>query len=258
MVHALQKNGHTVAMTGDGVNDVLALKDADCSIAMASGSDAARQVAQLVLLDSDFSCLPEVVMEGRRVINNITRTASMYLIKTVFSFLLSVITVFTPFNYPFTPIQLTLISMFCVGIPTFFLALEPSRDRITGNFLSTVLQRSLPGALIVVLYVMLIQSIGPVLGLTEPQCATLSVYLTGIANLTLLWRVCWPLNAMRGTLCLLMTAGFFTAAHLFRSLIGLTVMSGLMWPVCLVFALCCLPLMLLVERLLKKLPRLRK
>lgn len=139
-------------------------------------------------------------MEGRRVINNITRTASMYLIKTVFSFLLSVITVFTPFNYPFTPIQLTLISMFCVGIPTFFLALEPSRDRITGNFLSTVLQRSLPGALIVVLYVMLIQSIGPVLGLTEPQCATLSVYLTGIANLTLLWRVCWPLNAMRGTL----------------------------------------------------------
>lgn len=258
LVHALQKNGHTVAMTGDGVNDVLALKDADCSIAMASGSDAARQVAQLVLLDSDFSCLPEVVMEGRRVINNITRTASMYLIKTVFSFLLSVITVFTPFNYPFTPIQLTLISMFCVGIPTFFLALEPSRDRITGNFLSTVLQRSLPGALIVVLYVMLIQSIGPVLGLTEPQCATLSVYLTGIANLTLLWRVCWPLNAMRGTLCLLMTAGFFTAAHLFRSLIGLTVMSGLMWPVCLVFALCCLPLMLLVERLLKKLPRLRK
>ena len=93
---------------------------------------------QLVLLDSDFSCLPDVVMEGRRVINNITRTASMYLIKTVFSFLLSVITVFTPFNYPFTPIQLTLISMFCVGIPTFFLALEPSRDRITGNFLSTV------------------------------------------------------------------------------------------------------------------------
>lgn len=258
LVHALQKSGHTVAMTGDGVNDVLALKDADCSIAMASGSDAARQVAQLVLLDSDFSCLPDVVMEGRRVINNITRTASMYLIKTVFSFLLSVITVFTPFNYPFTPIQLTLISMFCVGIPTFFLALEPSRDRITGNFLSTVLQRSLPGALIVVLYVMLIQSLGPALGFTEAQSSTLSVYLTGIANLTLLWRVCWPLNAMRGTLCLLMTAGFFAAAHLFRSLIGLTAMSGTMWPVCLVFAFCCLPLMLLIEKALKKWPRLRK
>lgn len=141
------------------------------------------QVAQLVLLDSDFSCLPDVVMEGRRVINNITRTASMYLIKTVFSFLLSVITVFTPFNYPFTPIQLTLISMFCVGIPTFFLALEPSRDRITGNFLSTVLQRSLPGALIVVLYVMLIQSLGPALGFTEAQSSTLSVYLTALPTL---------------------------------------------------------------------------
>ena len=258
LVQALKRREHTVAMTGDGVNDVLALKDADCSIAMASGSDAARQVAQLVLLDSDFSCLPDVVMEGRRVINNITRTASMYLIKTVFSFLLSVITVFTPFNYPFTPIQLTLISMFCVGIPTFFLALEPSRDRITGNFLSTVLQRSLPGALIVVLYVMLIQSLGPALGFTEAQSSTLSVYLTGIANLTLLWRVCWPLNAMRGTLCLLMTAGFFAAAHLFRSLIGLTVMSSSMWPVCLVFAFCCLPLMLLIEKALKKWPRLRK
>ena len=121
-----------------------------------------------------------------------------------------------------------------------------------------MLQRSLPGALIVVLYVMLIQSLGPALGFTEAQSSTLSVYLTGIANLTLLWRVCWPLNAMRGTLCLLMTAGFFAAAHLFRSLIGLTAMSGAMWPVCLVFALCCLPLMLLIEKALKKWPRLRK
>ena len=248
LVHALQSHGHTVAMTGDGVNDVLALKDADCSIAMASGSDAARQVAQLVLLDSDFSCLPDVVMEGRRVINNITRTASMYLIKTVFSFLLAVLTMFTPFNYPFTPIQLTLVSTFCVGIPTFFLALEPSRDRITGHFLSTVLQRALPGAIVVVLYVMLIQALGPILGFTKYQASTLSVYLTGIANLMLLWRVCWPLNAMRGTLCVLMTAGFFLAAHLFHELIGLSVMTGMMWPVCLVCALACLPLMMLLAK----------
>ena len=105
---------------------------------------------------------------------------------------------------------------------------------------------------------MLMQALGPALGFTEAQASTLSVYLTGIANLTLLWRVCWPLNAMRGTLCILMTAGFFAAAHLFRGLIGLTAMSGTMWPVCLVFAFCCLPLMLLIEKALKKRPRLRK
>lgn len=262
LIHALQKKGHTVAMTGDGVNDVLALKDADCSIAMASGSDAARQVSQLVLLDSDFSCLPDVVMEGRRVVNNITRTASMYLIKTLFSFLLSVVTVFTPFNYPFTPIQLTLISCFTVGIPTFFLALEPSRDRITGSFLSTVVQRALPGALVVMLYVILIQSFAPMLSLTETETATLYVYLTGIANLTLLWRVCWPCNLMRGVLCGMMTAGFFSAAYLLRDLIGLGVFSGVMWPVGLVLAVCCLPLMLLLgrwlshSRLIRKLDRL--
>lgn len=262
LIHALQKNGHTVAMTGDGVNDVLALKDADCSIAMASGSDAARQVSQLVLLDSDFSCLPEVVMEGRRVVNNITRTASMYLIKTLFSFLLSVVTVFTPFNYPFTPIQLTLISCFTVGIPTFFLALEPSRDRITGSFLSTVLQRALPGALVVMLYVILIQSFAPLLQLTETETATLYVYLTGIASLTLLWRVCWPFNLMRGVLCGVMTTGFFAAAYLFRDLIGLGVFSGVMWPVGLVLAVCCLPLMLVLghwlgrSRLVRKLDQL--
>ena len=252
LVHALQAKGHTVAMTGDGVNDVLALKDADCSIAMASGSDAARQVAQLVLLDSDFSCLPEVVMEGRRVVNNITRTASLYLVKTIFSFLLAFVTIFTPFNYPFTPIQLTLISTFTVGIPSFFLALEPSRERIRGSFLSTVLQRALPGALVIVLYVILIQIIAPFFSLTALQTATLYVYLTGIASLLLLWRVSWPVNSMRCALCTTMTLGFFLAAYLFRDLIGLTVISGILWPFGLVLSASCLPLMQLLSKWIRR------
>lgn len=252
LVHALQAKGHTVAMTGDGVNDVLALKDADCSIAMASGSDAARQVAQLVLLDSDFSCLPEVVMEGRRVVNNITRTASLYLVKTIFSFLLAFVTIFTPFNYPFTPIQLTLISTFTVGIPSFFLALEPSRERIRGSFLSTVLQRALPGGIVIVLYVIVIQGIAPFFLLTALQTATLYVYLTGIASLLLLWRVSWPVNTMRCALCTTMTLGFFLAAYLFRDLIGLTVISGVLWPFGLVLSASCLPLMQLLSKWIRR------
>ena len=252
LVHALQAKGHTVAMTGDGVNDVLALKDADCSIAMASGSDAARQVAQLVLLDSDFSCLPEVVMEGRRVVNNITRTASLYLVKTIFSFLLAFVTIFTPFNYPFTPIQLTLISTFTVGIPSFFLALEPSRERIRGSFLSTVLQRALPGGIVIVLYVIVIQGIAPFFLLTALQTATLYVYLTGIASLLLLWRVSWPVNTMRCALCTSMTLGFFLAAYLFRDLIGLTVISGVLWPFGLVLSASCLPLMQLLSKWIRR------
>src|SRR5699024_9242152 len=133
-VQILKDAGHTVAMTGDGVNDVLALKDADCSIAMASGSDAAAQASQLVLLESDFSCMPQVVLEGRRVVNNIQRSASLFLVKNIFSFLLSLISVVFMFTYPLEPSQISLISMFTIGVPAFFLALEPNKNRIKGHF----------------------------------------------------------------------------------------------------------------------------
>ena len=147
LVSALKHMGHTVAMTGDGVNDVLALKDADCSIAMASGSDAASQVAQLVLLESDFSKMPSVVAEGRRVVNNIERTASLFLVKNIFSLLLSIFSIVLLVNYPLEPSQISLISMFTIGIPAFFMSLEPNTDRINGHFLSNVLFKALPGGL---------------------------------------------------------------------------------------------------------------
>lgn len=146
-VEALKAQGRTVAMTGDGVNDVLALKDADCSIAMASGSEAASQVAQLVLLDNDFSRMPSVVMEGRRVVNNIQRSASLYLVKNIFSMLLAVFSMISMINYPLEPSQISLISMFTIGIPSFVLALEPNKDRIQGHFMTNVLLKALPAGL---------------------------------------------------------------------------------------------------------------
>ena len=146
-VQILKDAGHTVAMTGDGVNDVLALKDADCSIAMASGSDAAAQASQLVLLESDFSCMPQVVLEGRRVVNNIQRSASLFLVKNIFSFLLSLISVVFMFTYPLEPSQISLISMFTIGVPAFFLALEPNKNRIKGHFLTNVFLKALPAAI---------------------------------------------------------------------------------------------------------------
>ena len=147
IVKALKAQGHTVAMTGDGVNDILALREADCSIAMSSGSDAASQVAQLVLLDSDFTRMPSVVAEGRRVVNNIQRTASLYIVKNIFSLLLSVFSVMLLLDYPLEPSQVSLISLFTIGIPSFVLALEPNHDRIRGHFMTNVLLKALPAGL---------------------------------------------------------------------------------------------------------------
>ena len=152
-VKALKSAGHTVAMTGDGVNDVLALKDADCSIAMASGSDAAAQASQLVLLESDFSCMPSVVLEGRRVVNNIQRSASLFLVKNMFSFLLAIFSAVFMITYPLEPSQVSLISMFTIGVPAFFLALEPNKSMIKGHFLTNVFLKALPAALTDVLAV---------------------------------------------------------------------------------------------------------
>lgn len=236
LVHALQDEGHTVAMTGDGVNDVLALKDADCSIAMASGSDAARQISQLVLLDSNFSSLPSVVMEGRRVINNITRTAVLFLVKTIFSFLLSFMALAFSMPYPFIPIQLSLISMVVEGIPSFFLTFEPNRDRIKGRFLSTVLRQAFPCAFIIVLNIILVDQIGPLLGLAALDLATLNVYLTAFIWLYLLLRVCMPLNKLRAALFGTMVALFGVAAYLFRDLLQIGTLTLHSLPLFLILA----------------------
>ena len=200
LVHALQSGGHTVAMTGDGVNDVLALKDADCGIAMASGAQAASQVAQLVLLDSDFAALPHVVDEGRRVINNIQRSASLFLVKNIFSLLLSLVSLCLPLVYPFQPLQLSLLSAVTIGLPSFVLALEPNYELVRGKFLHNVLHAALPGGLTDFLLVFCAQGFAYAFGLSADALGTISTLLVLETGLIVLFRVCRPFNAVRWAL----------------------------------------------------------
>lgn len=198
MVRALQARGHTVAMTGDGVNDVLALKDADCGIAMASGSEATRGVAQLVLLDSNFSALPAVVGEGRRVINNIERVASLFLAKTTYSIILSVLTGVFAMAYPLRPIHLTILSWLTIGVPAFFLALEPNSERVSPGFLRRVLGRAVPAGVVIAVATSCVYGITGLDGRIDPDEARSSaVLVAGSVALINLYRVARPLNRLR-------------------------------------------------------------
>lgn len=196
-VRALKKAGRTVAMTGDGVNDVLALKDADCSVAMASGSDAAAQASQLVLLDSNFACMPSVVMEGRRVVNNIERSASLFLVKNIFSFLLSLFSICFMINYPLEPSQISLISMFTIGVPAFFLALQPNKNIIQGHFLSNVLIKALPAGITDFLVVGALVVFGQVFEVGETDISTACTMLLAIVGFVILYNISKPMNALR-------------------------------------------------------------
>ena len=196
-VQALKKAGRTVAMTGDGVNDVLALKDADCSVAMASGSDAAAQASQLVLLDSNFASMPSVVLEGRRVVNNIERSASLFLVKNIFSFLLSLFSVCFMINYPLEPSQVSLISMFTIGIPAFFLALQPNKNIIQGSFLTNVLIKALPAGITDVLVVGALVVFGQVFEVNETDISTACTMLLSIVGFMILYNISKPMNTLR-------------------------------------------------------------
>lgn len=200
LVIALQNLGHIVAMTGDGVNDVLALKEADCSIAMASGSDATKNVSQLVLLDSDFSSMPYIVKEGRRTINNIERSASLFLVKTVYASILAVLFIFIDQPYPFIPIQLTLASISTIGIPSFILSFEPNNEIVKGAFLTNVLKRAVPPAFIIVFNIIVITILKLLFHMTYEQASTLSVFMTGMVMFMLLCKICKPLNKLRTSL----------------------------------------------------------
>lgn len=197
LIRALKENGHNVAMTGDGVNDCLALKEADCSIAMASGSDAARSVSQLVLLDSNFASMPSVVAEGRRSINNLERSASLFLVKTIYAGILAFLFLFIEMSYPFIPIQLTLASVATIGIPSFVLALEPNKERVKGNFLANVLRKSAPPAFTIILNILLICMFGQTLSLSYAKISTLCLTLTGYTSFILLYKICRPFNRIR-------------------------------------------------------------
>ena len=210
LIKSLKNNGHTVAMTGVGVNDVLALKEADCSIAMSSGSDAARNVSEIVLLNSDFEAIPKIIEEGRRTINNIERSASLFLTKTIYATLLAIIFLFVPMNYPFQPIQLSLVSAITIGIPAFILALEPNRDIIRGNFFLNILKKSLPGGLTIVTNVLGIIIISKIFNINPDEISTMAVILVAITGFILLYKICYKFNIIRMILFILLIIIFLT------------------------------------------------
>ncbi|MGN0976331.1 MAG: HAD-IC family P-type ATPase [Gemmiger sp.] len=252
LVKALQAQGHTVAMTGDGVNDVLALKDADCGIAMASGAQAAAQVAQLVLLDSNFAGLPAVVAEGRRVINNIERSASLYLVKNIFSFALSLISLFVTMPYPLQPIQLTLISAVTIGIPSFFLALEPNHERVQGKFLWNVLRAALPGALTNLGLILGVEAFVYAFEFPLEMLYTISTLVVLTVNLIVLFLVCKPFTVFHGILWGGMLAAACVAVAALGPLFGLAPLNLQGALVLAVFMLLALPLMRFVLDLFER------
>lgn len=197
IIKALKENNHTVAFIGDGVNDVLALKESDCSIAMSNGADAARNVSEIVLLDSDFDAVPKIVEEGRRTINNVERSASLFLTKTTYAILLAIIFLIIPMSYPFEPVQLSFISTITIGIPAFILALEPNKERIKGNFFINVLKKSIPGGITIVINIISVIILTKFLNITSEEISTLSVILVAMTGFILLYRICYKFNKLR-------------------------------------------------------------
>ena len=214
IIKALKENA-TVGMIGDGVNDILALKEADCGIALASGISAARSVSEVVLTESDFSVLPNIVNEGRRVVNNIERVASMYLIKTVYSFLISLLCIVLVHEYPFYPVQLSLIGIVCVGIPSFFLALEPNYNKVKKGFLVKVFRNALPSGLCVCINILFLMMFTYIFKLDFESFRVIAVVVTGYLNLRLLYKVSLPLSFLRKVLLIICSLSFILLLFIF-------------------------------------------
>lgn len=236
LVRALQAAGHTVAMTGDGVNDILAMKDADCSIAMASGSEAAAQAAQTVLLDSDFAHMPDVVLEGRQVVNNIQRSASLFLVKNIFSLLMALFSAVLAITYPLEPSQISLISMFTIGLPGFLLALEPNKNRIEGKFIRNIMLRALPAGLTDVLSVGALVVCGEVFALPKADIAVASTMLLAVVGFMIMIKISQPFNYMKSGILILSMAGLLFCGLFLGKLFAIKEISSICFLLMVVFA----------------------
>lgn len=205
LISSLKHNGHVVAMTGDGVNDVLALKESDCGVAMNDGADAARNVAEIVLLDSNFDSMPKIVGEGRRTINNVERSATLFLSKTIYASLLALLFLFINYTYPFIPIQMTLINSLTIGIPAFVLALEPNRSRVNGKFFINVISKAIPSGITTVVNILILVFVASILNIPNEQTSTIAVIITAYTAILLIYRISKPLNLLRKSLLILIT-----------------------------------------------------
>ena len=248
IVKALQARGHKVAMIGDGVNDVLALKQADCSIAMAAGSQMAQQVAQMVLLDSDFAAMPRIVNEGRRVINNIQRSSSLFLIKNIFSFLTVLCLLFLPIAYPLLPLQVSMFSGLMIGVPSFLLTFEPVYTRVRGHFLRGALLGALPGGLTGALCLLGASWAGSRMGIDSTQLATVCSLLIGIVGLSVLVGLCRPFNKWRLTMIFGIAVCYYAGLYLLAPLVGTVALTRSGWKLFILFA----PFLPLVARLVRR------
>ena len=252
LVRALKAAGYTVAMTGDGVNDVLALKDANCSIAMASGSEVASQVADIVLLDSDFSAMPAVVMEGRRVINNIERSASLFITKNIFSFLLAVVmTIILARRFPFSAALFMPFNVMIIGIPSFVLAMEPNRSIVKGRFITNVLQNALPPGLTDFAALTVLIFLYPLLDISSEEASTMALIIIAFVGFLFLFKLCRPLNALRIALIAAMLLGFTLGTLLFGHYIGLVALTGQHIGITIFFCLATIPVFLLLNLILR-------
>lgn len=237
LVQALKANGLKVAMTGDGVNDILAMKEADCSIAMGGGSDAARQAAQVVLLDSDFSHMNEIVSEGRRDINNITRSAILFLYKNIFSLLLAFFSIYNAFSYPLEPNQVSLISMFNIGVPAFLLALEPNEKKQEGRFIRSTLIKSLPAALTSFFAIAALVLFSQLFEIPAVEIGTASTYLLSVVGFLILWDIVKPFNKYRFMVLTICILGFIVGCNYFYHIFDITNISTKAASLCAVFAI---------------------
>ena len=237
IIQAYKAAGRVVAMTGDGVNDVLALKCADCSVAMASGSDAASNAAQIVLLDSDFSKMPDVVLEGRRVVNNIQTSASLFLVKNIFSILTTVFTLIAANLYPLYPTQLSLLGAFTIGTPAFVLALQPNKELIRGDFLVNVILKALPAGLADFIMLAAISIHGNILGMSNEQISTVAIVILLFIGLAALVRICRPFDVIRILLCLAMAAGIVICVLNFKGIFAITTVNMTMLRMIIMYAL---------------------
>ncbi len=252
IIKALQEAGNVVAMTGDGVNDVLALKTADCSVAMAQGSDAAANASQIVLLESDFSKMPSVVLEGRRVVNNIQRSASLFLVKNIFSMLLTIFALISINRYPLYPTQISLMGAFTIGIPAFLLAMQPNKSIIKGHFLTNVIIKALPSGLTDFLVVMAATIIGAVMDIPHEQLSTMVTFIVIMVGILTLIRVCRPFDAIRLGICISMTVGVIAAAMLFSELFAISALPVHLWIMVIVCMVAAVPVFIAMCLLVNK------
>ncbi len=225
IIKILKDNKHCVAFAGDGVNDVLALKESDCGITINSGSEMAKNVSEIVILDDDFNSIPSIIKEGRRSINNLERSATLFLSKTIYSSLLALLFIFINKNYPFEPIQLTLTSVFTIGIPSFILALEPNDEIVSGSFLNKVFKRSIPSALTIVMNILFLTFLSDLFHLDTSQVSTLCVIMTAFTGFLLLFRLCMPFNKLRIFLIVFLLLGFSISVLGLRTLFSLTILN---------------------------------